>query len=128
MASYTGEHGKEFLHAQIKSLLRFYDPIVRDDVLGGFHNQLRDDGTYSGHIASLLVSLCIHAIHMFAPEQAQSTTHTRNMPSALRVTPSTTPWQVYSTASPHTRTFALTACRFSWNASWTVSTVVLPGC
>jgi mannose/cellobiose epimerase-like protein (N-acyl-D-glucosamine 2-epimerase family) len=43
--AYTGEHGKEFLHAQIKALLSFYDPIVRDDELGGFNNQLRDDGT-----------------------------------------------------------------------------------
>lgn len=42
---YRGEHGAEFLHAQIQALLRFYDPIVRDDELGGFHNQLRDDGS-----------------------------------------------------------------------------------
>jgi mannose/cellobiose epimerase-like protein (N-acyl-D-glucosamine 2-epimerase family) len=44
-STYTGEHGKDFLHAQIKALLGFYDPIVRDDDLGGFNNQLRDDGT-----------------------------------------------------------------------------------
>ena len=44
-SSYTGPHGPQFLHDQIKSLLAFYDPICRDDELGGFHNQLRDDGT-----------------------------------------------------------------------------------
>ena len=33
------------MNGQIKRLLAFYDPIVRDDVYGGFNNQLRDDGT-----------------------------------------------------------------------------------
>ena len=33
------------LHQQIKALLKFYDPICKDEKLGGFFNQLRDDGT-----------------------------------------------------------------------------------
>lgn len=45
MSAYAGPHGAEFLHGQIRALLSFYDPIVRDDEYGGFNNQLRDDGT-----------------------------------------------------------------------------------
>ena len=30
---------------EIRALLAFYDPIVKDEALGGFNNQLRDDGT-----------------------------------------------------------------------------------
>ena len=33
-----------FLRHQIKSILHFYEPVVRDP-RGGFHNQLLDDGT-----------------------------------------------------------------------------------
>jgi mannose/cellobiose epimerase-like protein (N-acyl-D-glucosamine 2-epimerase family) len=40
-----GKYGALFLHAHIRSILGFYDPVVRDDKLGGFHNQLRDDGS-----------------------------------------------------------------------------------
>jgi len=44
-SSYSSSHGVEFLDAQIKSILAFYDPVCADVELGGFHNQLRDDGT-----------------------------------------------------------------------------------
>jgi mannose/cellobiose epimerase-like protein (N-acyl-D-glucosamine 2-epimerase family) len=44
-SDYRGEFGRDFLHSHIKQLLAFYDPVVRDDTLGGFHNQLRDDGS-----------------------------------------------------------------------------------
>ena len=44
-SSYDGPHGTDFLHGQIRALLAFYDPIVKDEALGGFNNQLRDDGT-----------------------------------------------------------------------------------
>ena len=45
VSAYSGQFGGEFLHGHIRQLLAFYDPIVRDDALGGFHNQLRDDGS-----------------------------------------------------------------------------------
>jgi mannose/cellobiose epimerase-like protein (N-acyl-D-glucosamine 2-epimerase family) len=40
------EYGPAFLHAQVGTLLDFYSAArVRDDEVGGFHNQLRDDGS-----------------------------------------------------------------------------------
>ena len=45
MTSYSGPYNPTFLHQQIKALLKFYDPICKDEKLGGFFNQLRDDGT-----------------------------------------------------------------------------------
>ena len=45
MTSYSGPYNPTFLHQQIKTLLKFYDPIFKDEKLEGFFNQLRDDGT-----------------------------------------------------------------------------------
>lgn len=39
------KYDKAFLLDQIASILQFYASTVADTELGGFNNQLRDDGT-----------------------------------------------------------------------------------
>ena len=58
MTSYSGPYNSTFLHQQIKALLKFYDPVCRDDNLGGFFNQLRDDGTVYDRTTKHAVGTC----------------------------------------------------------------------
>jgi len=46
-----------FLREQINSILKFYAPVVRDP-LGGFHNQLLDDGTVYDPSTKHVVGTC----------------------------------------------------------------------
>ena len=58
MTSYSGPYNSTFLHQQIKALLKFYDPVCRDDKFGGFFNQLRDDGTVYDRTTKHAVGTC----------------------------------------------------------------------
>lgn len=44
-ATMKSKYDKAFLLDQIASILQFYASTVADTELGGFNNQLRDDGT-----------------------------------------------------------------------------------
>ena len=51
------------LRTQITSLLAFYDPIARDDIAGGYNNQLRDDGTIYDKSTKHVVGTCRFAVN-----------------------------------------------------------------
>ena len=51
------------LREHIEALLAFYDPIARDDAVGGYNNQLRDDGTIYDRHTKHVVGTCRFAVN-----------------------------------------------------------------
>ena len=72
----------EFLRAHIASIMAFYHPTCIDDELGGYINQLRDDGSIYDRTTKHLVGTCrfvynyaLAAITLDEPDYRQAAAH-----------------------------------------------------